>query len=144
MFAASPGEAQVAAQNGILSCDVSPGIGLFIVQKQSMTCTFRRTGGGPAERYTGTINDYGIELGAVQEGHLVWAVAAATQGATVGALSRTYAGIAADAAAGAGVGASALIGGTGRSLVLQPLSAEGEVGINIAAGVRTVRLDLAQ
>jgi len=138
-LSAAPASAQVASQIGLLSCDVSSGIGLIIMEKQSMTCTFRRTG-GPVEHYRGTINDYGLELGGVEKGHLVWAVAAATQGVPAGALSGTYAGVAADAAFGPGIGASALIGGTGRAFSLQPVSVEGEVGVNIAAGVRTLNL----
>ena len=78
LIAAAPADTRAAAQVGLLSCDLSAGIGLILMQKQSMTCTFRRTGGGPVERYTGTINEYGIELGGVAKGHLVWAVAAET------------------------------------------------------------------
>jgi hypothetical protein len=35
----------------------------------------------------------------------------------------------------AGVGANALVGGSNRSVALQPLSVSGQVGLNIAAGV---------
>jgi uncharacterized protein DUF992 len=140
LIAASPADTRAATQVGLLSCDLSAGIGLILIEKQSMTCTFRRTGGGTVERYTGTINEYGIELGGVARGHLVWAVAAETQGIPAGALAGTYAGVAADAAFGPGAGASVLIGGTGRAFSLQPISVEGEVGINIAAGVRTIEL----
>jgi hypothetical protein len=139
-LAAVPADAQVTPQVGFLSCDVSARIGLILMQRQSMTCTFRRTGGGPVERYTGTINEYGVELGGVEKGHLVWAVAAATQGVPAGALGGTYAGVAADAAFGPGAGASVLVGGSGRAFSLQPISVEGELGINIAAGVRTLNL----
>ena len=135
-----PAGAQGVPQIGLLSCDVSSGVGLILMQKQSMTCTFRRTGSSAVERYTGTINEYGLELGTVEKGHLVWAVAAATQGIPEGALSGTYAGVSADAALGPGAGASVLIGGTGRSFSLQPISVEGEIGINIAAGIRTIGL----
>jgi hypothetical protein len=140
VLAAVPADAQVAPQVGFLSCDVSAGIGLILMQRQSMTCTFRRTGSSSVERYTGTINEYGLELGGVEKGHLVWAVAAATQGVPAGALGGTYAGVAADVAVGPGVGASVLVGGTGRAFSLQPVSVEGEVGINIAAGIRTLNL----
>ena len=140
ILTAVPAHAQVASQIGLLSCDVSAGIGLILMQRQSMTCTFRRTGGGAVERYTGTINEYGVELGGVEKGHLVWAVAAVTQGLPAGALGGTYAGVAADAAFGPGVGASVLVGGNGRAFSLQPISVEGELGINIAAVVRTLSL----
>jgi hypothetical protein len=140
VLASVPAGAQVAPQIGLLSCDVSSGIGLILMQKQSMTCTFRRTGSSSVERYTGTIKEYGLELGGVEKGHLVWAVGAAMQGGAAGALGGTYAGVAADAAFGPGVGASVLIGGTGRAFSLQPVSVEGELGINIAAGIRTLNL----
>jgi hypothetical protein len=35
------------------------------------------------------------------------------------------------------------VGGTGRSFVLQPVSIEGQVGVNIAGGVTTVTLEAA-
>ena len=142
-FAASPAGAQVSTRVGILSCDLSAGIGLIIVQKQTMTCTFRPSGGSPIDRYSGSVVEYGIELGGVQQGHLVWAVVAATQGVPKGALARTYAGVSADVAVGPGVGASALIGGTGRAFSLQPVSVEGEIGINLASGIHTVTLTLS-
>jgi hypothetical protein len=39
-----------------------------------------------------------------------------------------------------GLGANVLVGGTGQAFSLQPLSLEGETGINIAAGVLAVTL----
>lgn len=137
-LAASP----VAAQSkiGTLSCDVSAGIGLILVEKQTMTCTFAPAGGGPVSQYTGQIVEYGVALGAVEKGNLLWGVIAATDGVQPGALAGTYAGVGADASAGIGLGANVLVGGTGRAFSLQPLSIEGEVGINVAAGVTTLTL----
>jgi hypothetical protein len=139
---AAPLEAQVSSQVGLLACDLSPGIGLIFVEKQAMICTFRPTGGGHVDRYSGSIVDYGIAIGGIQQGHLAWAVAATTQGVPKGALAGTYAGVSADVAAGPGVGASVLIGGTERAFSLQPISVEGEIGVNLAVGVR--RFTLAQ
>ena len=134
--------ASAQAQNsqvGVLSCDVSAGVGLILVQKQSMRCQFRANN-GVIQYYNGQIAEYGVALGGVQAGHLVWGVLAATQGIPAGALAGTYAGIGAQASAGVGVGANLLVGGTGRAFSLQPLSIEGQVGINVAAGVTTVTL----
>jgi hypothetical protein len=128
---------------GLLVCDMSKGIGLVLIEKQKMTCEFRPVS-GPVEPYTGNITDFGIELGEIKEGHLVWGVlAAALLDMQPGALAGHYAGVQASAAAGLGVGANALIGGTGKGFVLQPLSVEGEIGVNIAAGIRTVSLHSA-
>lgn len=137
-LAVTPAAAQTKV--GMLSCDTSAGIGLILVEKQSMICTFTPSGGGPATQYRGQIAEYGVALGAVEGGNLIWAVFALTNGAPLGALAGTYAGAGADVAAGLGLGANVLIGGTGRAFSLQPLSVEGEVGINLAAGVTTMTL----
>jgi len=66
------------------------------------------------------------------------AVIAPASGIPQGALSGTYAGVGAEASAGAGVGANVLVGGTGRAFSLQPISVEGQLGLNVAGGVTTV------
>jgi hypothetical protein len=126
---------------GMLVCDMSKGIGFVLVEKQKMTCEFRPIS-GPTEQYTGKITDFGIELGEIKEGHLIWGVfAAALLDMQPGALAGNYLGVDADAALGLGVGANAIVGGTGKGFILQPLSVEGEIGVNIAAGIRTVSLE---
>jgi hypothetical protein len=126
---------------GMLACDVSKGIGHFLTEKQKMSCEFRPVS-GPAEQYYGKISDFGIELGKIKQGHLVWAVlVAALQDLPPGALAGKYIGVDADASLGVGLGANALIGGTGNGFILQPLSVEGEIGTNIAVGVRSVSLE---
>ncbi len=140
LLASAPAAAQSQAKVGTLSCDVSAGIGLFIVQKQSMSCTFTPDRGGVISHYTGQIVEYGIALGAVERGRLVWGVIAATEGIASGALAGSYAGVGAEATAGLGLGANVLVGGTGRAFSLQPLSIEGQVGVNLAAGVTTLTL----
>jgi hypothetical protein len=139
-LAATAASAQTGSKIGALTCDVSAGVGMIIMQKQTMVCTFTPDKAGPIDRYTGKIDEYGVALGEVNAGRLVWAVVAASSGLPHGALAGTYAGVGADASAGAGVGANVLVGGSGRAFSLQPLSVEGEVGINIAAGVTTVTL----
>jgi hypothetical protein len=57
-----------------------------------------------------------------------------------GALAGTYAGAGAEATAGVGLGANVLVGGSGKAFSLQPISVEGQVGVNIAAGVTRVTL----
>ena len=137
-LAADPAAAQTKI--GMLACDVSAGVGLILVEKQSMACTFTPMGGGPVTLYRGQIAEYGLALGAVEGGNLAWAVFALTDSPQPGALAGTYAGVGADVAAGLGLGANVLIGGTGRAFSLQPLSVEGEVGINIAGGVTALTL----
>jgi hypothetical protein len=136
----SPALAQSGAKVGTLSCDVSAGIGLILMQKQTMSCAFTPDNGGPPDLYTGRIDEFGVAIGGVTAGHLLWGVLAATSGIPHGALAGSYAGVGAEASAGVGLGANVLVGGTGRAFSLQPLSVEGQVGINIAGGVTTVTL----
>jgi hypothetical protein len=137
MLFASP--AWSNAQIGMLKCDTSIGIGEILVRKQTMTCAFTHTN-GTVENYSGTVSQFGIEIGAVEEGHLIWAVFAGSPVSGTGLLAGKYAGVAASVAAGIGLGADVLVGGTGESLSLQPLAVDGEPGLGIAAGVEKIEL----
>jgi hypothetical protein len=90
--------------------------------------------------YTGRIDKFGLTLGAVQQGTMVWGVLAPATGFPHGALAGSYAGVGAEATAGAGLGANLLVGGMDRSFSLQPLSIQGQTGLNFAAGVTTLTL----
>jgi len=137
---AGPASAQPAAQAGMLSCDVSAGIGMILMQKQTMTCVFAPARGGRPEPYLGRIDQFGVALGAVNQGHLIWGVLAPSAGVPHGALAGVYSGVGAQATAGAGIGANVLVGGSGRAFSLQPLSVQGQTGLNIAGGVVQVTL----
>jgi hypothetical protein len=139
-LAAFPALAQSTTKVGTLTCDVSAGVGMILTQKQSIRCTFTPANGGPADNYFGRIDQFGVALGAVQQGQLVWGVIAPAAGVPHGALAGTYTGLGAQATAGAGLGANALVGGTGRAFSLQPLSVQGQTGLNIAGGITTVTL----
>ena len=136
----SPALAQSSIKVGTLTCDISAGIGLLISQQQTMTCNFDPANGGPPDRYTGRIDKFGLALGAVQQGTMVWGVLAPASGLPHGALAGTYGGVGAEATAGAGLGANLLVGGTGRAFSLQPLTVQGQAGLNFAAGVTTLTL----
>lgn len=139
-FIASPALAQSSVKVGTLTCDVSAGIGMLITQKQTMTCALDPLDGGPPDKYVGRIEQFGLALGAVQQGTMVWGVLAPASGFPHGALAGSYAGVGAQATAGAGLGANLLVGGTGRAFSLQPLSVQGQAGLNFAAGVTTLTL----
>jgi hypothetical protein len=70
---------------------------------------------------------------------MVWAVDAPTT-RRFGALAGTYTGATGEATVGAGVGANVLVGGSNRTVSLQPLSVQGQAGLNVAAGVAELRL----
>jgi di/tricarboxylate transporter len=50
-------------------------------------------------------------------------------------LAGKYVGASGSASLGLGVGANALVGGSHRSIALQPLSLEGQTGVNLALGI---------
>jgi hypothetical protein len=60
-----------------------------------------------------------------------------------GALTGGYAGGTASATVGVGIGANALIGGSGNTIALQPLSIQGSTGLNVAAGIAAITLTYA-
>ena len=78
-------------------------------------------------------------IGFTKEAQIVWLVFAPGSVAK-GALAGDYGGATASATVGAGVGANVLLGGSNKQITLQPVSVEGSVGLNVAAGVAAVTL----
>jgi hypothetical protein len=131
--------AQQGVKVGALSCEVSGGLGLIITSSKDMTCVFT-SASGQSEPYSGTIRKFGLDIGATDRGVLAWDVFASSAGPERGALAGDYAGIDASATVGAGFGANALVGGSGRSFTLQPLSIQAQTGLALAAGVAGLTL----
>ena len=125
---------------GFLRCDVEGNLSFIFGSSRDVECTYVPDAGGREDKYRGTITQYGIDIGYQSSGVILWAVIAPSSDIGPGALSGKFAGVAADIAAGFGVGANALLGGSGRSIALQPLSVEGIKGINIAAGIAGLQL----
>ena len=94
---------------------------------------------GP-EYYGGRLRKVGIDIGVTGAGVIVWAVLSTVQGFPVGALAGTYGGVSAEASLVLGLGANILVGGSGSSFALQPISVQGQVGVNIAAGLTKLEL----
>ena len=140
--AAAPAQAQ-NVQAGTLVCDVSGGLGMIIGSQREMACTFTNSR-GELEVYTGVIRRFGLDLGATTGAQMVWAVLAPSGQFVRGALAGNYSGASADASVGAGLGANVLLGGSNRSIALQPLSVQGQAGLNVAVGVADLELRAAQ
>jgi len=124
---------------GSLTCDISAGIGLIITSKKEMTCMFTPSQPEPREVYTGSITKFGLDLGATAGGEMIWEVYAPTN-RRLGALAGHYGGASAEVTVGAGVGANVLVGGSNRTVTLQPVSVPGQAGLNVAAGVAEIDL----
>ena len=70
---------------------------------------------------------------------MTWAVFAAGK-TKRGALAGDYGGASAEATVGVGLGANVLIGGFKKMIALQPLSIQGQKGLNIAASIAGLSL----
>jgi hypothetical protein len=134
-----PAHAQGGVQVGTLTCNVAGGWGFVFGSSKAIRCTFARAGGGP-EHYAGSINKFGVDIGYTQGGVLVWGVFAPSAALAPGALSGNYVGVTASATVGVGAGANALVGGSNRTISLQPLSIEGNTGLNVAGGIGAMSL----
>lgn len=139
---ATPGTPAAAGKSGAnvgsLSCTVAGGVGFIFGSSKDLSCLFTRTD-GIAERYVGSIKKYGVDIGFTKEAQMVWLVFAPGNIAP-GSLTGGYAGATASATVGVGVGANVLVGGGSGQVTLQPVSVEGSVGLNVAAGVGAVDL----
>lgn len=124
---------------GVLTCHVASGWGFVFGSSKNLRCTYSPNKGTP-ERYTGTIKKFGVDIGYTQSGVIVWGVVAPTSSLKPGSLEGGYAGATASATVGVGVGANALVGGLDQSIALQPLSVEGNKGLNVAAGIGAISL----
>jgi Protein of unknown function (DUF992) len=138
---AQPSVAQ-QVRAALLTCDVSAGIGLIITSQKQLSCSFVPDNPNIArEDYDGTITKYGLDLGVVGGGLMVWAVFTGTV-AGPGFLAGDYFGASGEASLGAGLGANVLVGGSNRTVTLQPISVSGQIGVNVAVGVASLQLGL--
>ena len=94
----------------------------------------------PEDRYIATIRKVGLDLGITEETALAWGVYAPVARLGPGDLSGNYAGALGGASLGVGAGGNMLVGGSNNTIALQPLSLQGQVGVNVAAGLESLEL----
>jgi len=135
----SPAQAQ-GVKAGALTCNVAAGFGFIFGSSRAVNCTFAPVGGGPPQQYAGSIDKFGVDIGFTRGGVLIWTVFAPTTSPAPGALAGSFGGVTAGATVGVGLGANVLVGGSGSTISLQPLSIEGNTGLNVAAGVAALTL----
>jgi len=135
----SSADAQSRVRAGSLTCDMAPTVGLVIGSRQEVRCIFRPTRGRP-ELYYGGMSRLGVDLGVKQGGRLYWAVFAPSSALPPRTLVGNYVGAAGDASFGVGGGANVLVGGSNRTVSLQPLSVTAQRGVNVAGGVAALAL----
>ena len=134
-----PVGAQGRLEVGTLECSLSASVGLIVGSQRNVNCVFRGGPNGPVEAYTGTMTRVGIDIGITSGGVIIWTVFASTN-RYAGMLTGTYVGASAEASVAAGLGANVLVGGSNRTVALQPLSVQGQIGLDIAAGVGQLEL----
>lgn len=137
-FVAAPAQA-AGVQIGTLTCHIEPGFGLVLGSRKDMLCEYKAAQGFE-ERYVGSVTKIGVDIGWTRGGTMVWAVFAPSSDVAAGALEGRYGGLTAGATVGVGLGANVLLGGFDQSIALQPLSVEGNTGLNLAAGIGAMRL----
>ena len=125
---------------GYLKCEVEGNVSFIFGSSRDMVCTYTPGSGKRVDRYSGKVKKFGVDIGYQESGVILWGVIAPTADVDHGALAGDYGGVTGGVAAGYGVGANALVGGSSDSIVLQPLSVEGIKGINLAAGIGILSL----
>ena len=133
--------AESGVKVGVLKCRIEPSIGLIFIGREKLECRFTPQDAGlPGGRYAGAITTIGIDVGFSAGGYMAWAVWAPVAGPLAGALAGHYGGATGEVGLGVGLGANVLVGGSGRTIALQPVSVEGEVGVNLTVGISGMQL----
>ncbi len=138
VHAASTPNATVRA--GYLTCHTAAGWGFVFGSSRKIECSYALQP-GYTEYYEGTINKFGADIGYLQSAVILWAVLAPTNNLGQGALAGHYGGATASVAVAVGGGVNVLVGGFQNSIALQPISIEGQNGLNVAAGIVSLTLN---
>src|ERR1700682_3658597 len=115
---------------GVLTCNVEPGWSYVVGSTRPLECTYSPNH-GHGEHYIGKVQKVGVDIGYVDGATIVWAVIAPTSDIRPGALEGNYGGASASVSVGLGAGANVLLGGFDKSITLQPVSIEGDTGVNL-------------
>ncbi len=124
---------------GILQCEGGQNVGYIVGSTASLECVFHSEGRRP-EPYIATVRRLGLDLGITDQTKLTWAVNAPTSRVGRGDLAGNYGGVGANASVGIGGGGNFLVGGPENTYALQPISLQGQTGLNVAAGVASIDL----
>jgi hypothetical protein len=135
----STGAGAQGVNAGLLECRGLGSTGFIIGSVHELECVFK-TEYMPPVRYHGIVRKFGLDVGITEGSVLAWGVLAPTAQIGPGDLAGNYGGVSAGAAVGVGAGANALVGGSGNTIALQPVSVEGQSGINVTLGVASLEL----
>jgi hypothetical protein len=133
---------QGGVELGLLDCVIEGGTGFILGSTKDVRCTFEPADKQWApEAYFGVINKFGLDVGYTEATIMRWAVLASSSNIYApGALAGDYVGASAEVTAAVGAGANLLVGGSGQTFTLQPLSVQTQTGLNFAVGVSQFQL----
>jgi hypothetical protein len=123
---------------GVLDCTIAAGVGLILGSSKEVSCAFTPSK-GQTQNYGGSITKLGLDIGVTGESFVKWVVFAPGS-VDRGALAGDYGGGSAEATIGLGLGANVLVGGLKESIALQPVSVQGQTGLNLAVGIAGLKL----
>src|SRR5437588_11196860 len=132
-------DAMPPVRAGILQCRGGQNVGFVVGSVTSLECVFQSEGRRP-EPYIATVRRYGLDLGITAQPQLAWAVNAPSSRISRRDLAGNYGGVGANASVGIGGGGNFLVGGPANAYALQPISLQGQTGLNVAAGVAGLEL----
>jgi hypothetical protein len=135
---ATSAKAVEPAEVGLLECRGASQ--QFIVGSiTNMQCLYQPSAGGRPQAYDAQIRRVGLDIGFNQSTVLAWSVFAPNRPGP-GALSGTYVGPSANATVGVGLGANVLWGGSDKTVALQPVSGQGQIGLGVVGGVSAMQM----
>jgi hypothetical protein len=132
-------DAMPPVRAGILQCQGGQNVGFVVGSVTSLECVFQSEGRRP-EPYIATVRRIGVDLGFTGQTQFSWAVSAPNSRLGRGELAGNYGGVGANASIGIGGGGNFLVGGPANAYALQPISVQGQTGLNVAAGVAGLEL----
>ena len=127
-------------QAGVLQCQGGENVVFVVGSVARLECVFQ-SGGRRPEPYVATVKRIGVDLGVTATTQLAWAVSAPTTQLPRGALAGSYGGVGVNASVGLGAGGNFLFGGPNNAYALQPISVQGQTGLNVAAGIAGIDLE---
>ncbi len=124
---------------GVLQCHGGQNVGFVVGSVTSLECVFQSEGRRP-EPYIATVKRIGLDLGVTEQTQFSWAVNSPDGRLGYGGLAGSYGGVGANASVGVGFGGNFLVGGPANAYALQPISVQGQTGLNVAAGIAGIDL----
>ena len=131
---------QHTSNAGTLRCNIAGGGSFIVGSRRKLDCVYTPRRGRP-ERYVGRISRYGVDIGGLKKGKMIWSVRAPGSGKQGrGRLAGRYGGYGGQVAVIKGAGYQNLIGGAGNFMLI-PTSFTGVTGVNLAVGIAGLKLD---